>query len=328
MKRTAVMYHAELGVTNFIDAKTIGVGTITLPSETIFSSQLKVDTFFGIPRSVSPGGLAMDADRLLNVVKALDGDNNRAVQFMLNSGMSSSALEHEVPEKLFSTPGDPAEGISAVKAIKIANDQGIPIYMVDQSNMASVLPHLQIDLLAKMDIQNAVNTGKVVTVPKENISFNGWNGCGYIIINPDTGAGAYMISGGLSGALLILKFITWVIASIVSAITAIKYHFWHGALATILIGVMVVTIQKIIDASYSISFRDIALYITSVIAWTSVGGAFGPLISFGPAGWIALAMLILSVVLLDIVMTYAYIRKKEFNFIYANTPRLLIRGVV
>ncbi|MFH1672764.1 MAG: hypothetical protein ABIF87_05000, partial [Pseudomonadota bacterium] len=200
---TALMYHAELDVANFIAAKTIGVGANTLPSEAIFSSQLKVDTFFGIPRSVSSGGLAMDADRLLNVVKALDGDNNKAVQFMLNSGMNSSALEHEVPEKLFSTPDDPAEGISAVKALKIANDQGIPIYTINQSNMATVLPQLQIDHLAKMDIENAVNAGKVVTVSKETIDFNGWTGCGYIILNPDTGAGAYMISGGLSGGILL-----------------------------------------------------------------------------------------------------------------------------
>lgn len=33
-----------------------------------------------------------------------------------------------------------------------------------------------------------------------NISYKGWIGCGYIIINPENGAGAYMISGGSSGA--------------------------------------------------------------------------------------------------------------------------------
>ena len=32
-------------------------------------------------------------------------------------------------------------------------------------------------------------------------SFNGWVGCGYVITNPETGAGAYMISGGSSGGM-------------------------------------------------------------------------------------------------------------------------------
>jgi len=43
-----------------------------------------------------------------------------------------------------------------------------------------------------------------VTVSKTNITYNGWTGVGYIIIDPLTGAGAYMISGGMSGAHLIV----------------------------------------------------------------------------------------------------------------------------
>jgi hypothetical protein len=57
---------------------------------------------------------------------------------------------------------------------------------------------------SKTDIRNAVNAGKVVTVSKTNITYNGWTGCGYIIIDPDTGAGAYMISGGMSGGWLMI----------------------------------------------------------------------------------------------------------------------------
>lgn len=57
------------------------------------------------------------------------------------------------------------------------------------------------------DIQNAVSAGKAVTVSKTNITDNGWTGCGYIVINPETGAGAYMISGGLNGA-AVMTFMT------------------------------------------------------------------------------------------------------------------------
>ncbi|MBI5675884.1 MAG: transglutaminase domain-containing protein [Nitrospirae bacterium] len=206
---TALSYFAELDAMNYMQAKTMGVNIIRLPSENIFSFELAVATsFYDIPISVSAGGLAMDVDHNVHVVKALNGDNDKKKQFMLDSGMNSSALEHSVPEQIFSTPENPAQGISALKALKIANDQGIPIYTINKTNINTILPQLQIDADAKSDIRNAVNAGKEVTVSKTNISFNGWNGCGYIVIDPVTGAGAYMISGGMNGALIIIAIIT------------------------------------------------------------------------------------------------------------------------
>jgi hypothetical protein len=184
----------------------MGVLAIRLPSESIFSFELSVYSVFGIPLTVSLAGLAMDVDRQYSLVKALDGDKDRPKQFFLQSGINGSALEHSVPEQLWSTPTEPAYGISAVKALKIANDQGIPIYTINQTNIDTILPQLQIDEDAKTDIRNAVSAGKEVTVSKTNITYNGWTGCGYIIIDPDTGAGAYMISGGMSGGVLAMYF--------------------------------------------------------------------------------------------------------------------------
>ena len=212
---TAMAYHAELGTMNYITARTMNVNAITLPSETIFATKLRVLTLWGIPRWVQSGGLNMDADYLMQVVKPKDGNSDIARNYMLSSGMTSSALEHSVPEQLFSTPDSPAQGISTVKALKIANDQGIPIYTVNQQNIAITLPQLQINQQVKDDIVNAVNAGKVVTVSKTNISFNGWNGCGYIITNPETGAGAYMISGGTNGMYL---FILWASCFLLAAV--------------------------------------------------------------------------------------------------------------
>ena len=197
---TALAYHAELGTINDIAAKAMNVNAITLPSETIFATKLKVLMFFGLPRWVQPGGLNMDADYLIQVVKAKDGNNSTAKKYMIRSGLASSSLENGVPEQIFSTPSIPVEGISTVKALKLASIQGIPIYTINQSNLATTLPQLQVDQEVISDIQNAVNAGKVVTTSRTSITYNGWTGCGYIIINPETGAGAYMISSGLSGA--------------------------------------------------------------------------------------------------------------------------------
>lgn len=166
---------------------------------------------------MSSGGLAKDADRLLTLTKALNGDQAKPKQFFLSSGMNSSALEHSVPERLFSTPENPAQGISAVKALQFANEQGIPVYTINQTNINAVLPQLQVDADVKTDIQNAVNAGKEVTVSKTEITFNGWTGCGYVIIDPITGAGAYMISGGMNGGIMIVFALASSLLSLISS---------------------------------------------------------------------------------------------------------------
>jgi transglutaminase-like putative cysteine protease len=212
---TALAYYAQLDTMNYIQAKIMGIASARYPSEAIFSSDVSVSMFFGIPRSISPGGLVMDVDRNISANKALNGDEAKKVQYLLTTGTISSVFEHAVPEQFFSTPENKVEGISAIKALKIASDQGIPIYTVNQSNIANVLPQLQVDAHVKTDIQNAVNSGKVVTVSKTDVTFNGWTGCGYIIINPDTGEGAYMIGGGQNGAWI---FVLWAIITLAVAL--------------------------------------------------------------------------------------------------------------
>ncbi len=78
----------------------------------------------------------------------------------------------------------------------------MPIYSIDKTNIETVLPQLQIDTDVKSEIQNAVNAGKTVTIPESDIVFNDRAVSGYIILDPETGEGAYMISGGLNGAMV------------------------------------------------------------------------------------------------------------------------------
>lgn len=51
----------------------------------------------------------------------------------------------------------------------------------------------------KADVQNLVAAGRIVTVPERDIVVGDWQGAGYIAIDPATGAGGYIISGGLAG---------------------------------------------------------------------------------------------------------------------------------
>jgi hypothetical protein len=226
---TAMTYLAELDVFDFIQARTMDVIDIRFPSEAIFKTSLDVDSSFGVPMSAGVGSLAMDADRLLSMTKARDGDNAKKRQFMQMSGMNSSTLEHSVPEQLFSTPENPAEAVSAVKAIQIAASQGIPIYTITQGNMHVVLPQLQLSPIVIDDIQNALYAGNEVTVPKTNIDFHGVSIAGYIITNPLTGEGAYMISGGESGGyVLTYKYQFLMFLAILSYTTAIMAAIAKG----------------------------------------------------------------------------------------------------
>jgi len=81
----------------------MGVVWVRLPSESIFSLELKTQFLYGIPFTVNPNGLLMDVDRDVYVAKSLDGNDKKSQQFILASGMNGSSLEHSIAEKLFST---------------------------------------------------------------------------------------------------------------------------------------------------------------------------------------------------------------------------------
>jgi len=57
------------------------------------------------------------------------------------------------------------------------------------------------------EIRNALNAGKEVITHTDAVSVPGWSGAGYIITDPQTGAGAYKIAGGGNGGKLIYEAI-------------------------------------------------------------------------------------------------------------------------
>lgn len=186
-----------------------GVITARLPSEGLMTQEMRVNTLFGVPVSASAGGPSIDVDRDLNVILAKDGDTTKAQAYTVAHGMLSSGLEHGIFEQIYGK-----EGISAVKALSIANAQGIPIYQVTAANVNTVLPQLALSSAVKTNITNAVAAGKVVTVSQTEIRLQGWNGVGYIVSDPITGAAGYIISGGLAGgglAELVFNLLSWLI---------------------------------------------------------------------------------------------------------------------
>ncbi|MFT5592092.1 MAG: hypothetical protein ACI8SR_000449 [Oceanicoccus sp.] len=140
-------------------------------------------------------------------------------------GNRYSAMEHLVPEQMFSTEEVPAEGISAVKAIAIAGTQGQKIWTITQDNLDTALSAINLDRDTENEIRNSVNAGRVVTIHEQSINFNGWVGEGYIILDPETGAGAYKIAGGGNGAFVALGYIIGVLSFFMSLLDSYASSF-------------------------------------------------------------------------------------------------------
>jgi len=128
--------------------------------------------------------------------------------------MRNSAFEHQIPEQLFSTSTQPAEGVSTAKAFAVAMAQGQRIYTLTQTNAAQ-LANITIDEGSRVEIQTALNQGFEITVHQNPITVNGWTGSGYSILDPEYGVGAYKISGGGSGSFLQFAFMIALFAIVI-----------------------------------------------------------------------------------------------------------------
>ena len=197
---TIFSYFALNNVQDEIAAQSADIVTYRAPSYGLFRTDLTTSYWFGLPRDVNFSGLVMDVDLVTH--QTVDTQNNQDRWRQFNQAINSrySAMEHLVPEQMFSTEDNPAEGISAVKALAIASAEGQKIYTIDQSNLNTALNAIELEDHSEDEIRNAVLAGNIVTTHQYQINFNGWIGEGYSILDPDTGSGAYKIGGGANGS--------------------------------------------------------------------------------------------------------------------------------
>lgn len=113
-----------------------------------------------------------------------------------------AAMEHLLPEQMCSTKENSAHGISAVKALQLAAAEGQKIWTITRANLNQALAGLDLSLDEESDIRNAVLAGKEVTAHERPVNFHGRAAVGYTVLDPNTGAGAYLISSGESGGVL------------------------------------------------------------------------------------------------------------------------------
>ncbi|MFQ5814373.1 MAG: hypothetical protein ACE5I2_14445, partial [Anaerolineae bacterium] len=139
-------------------------------------------------------GMNVDVRRYVVSAASRTGERDLERAYVLTTGALASAAEHSVFQLL-----QQARSVSAVKLISEANNRGIPVFGIDATNVDLILPQLNVSSDVLNDVRNAVAAGKQVLIPQENVPLLNWNGVGYIILDPQTGAGAYLISGGIAG---------------------------------------------------------------------------------------------------------------------------------
>jgi hypothetical protein len=294
---TAIAYFAMLDGLDKVAQRQSHVISYRLPSFGTFEATLRTNYWFGIPRSVQPSGFVTDIDRSAVTAASKNNDQISARNFILAQGASASFMENGVPEMIYGTPNIPVNGVSAMKLLNVAAQNGIKIYHLTQSNVALILPSLSISNDVKIEITNAVAAGMEITLPAQNLTVGNWTGIGYVIYDPITGSGAYKLSGGLNGG--VLDALGWIITAIATQFSYNSHLLNLGKVLEDAIGAWTGI------AGYAIDFIDIAdkcqgeAFTDTIVLYTlAFEISLAVLFLLGPFFWLALlAGLILFMVI-------------------------------
>jgi transglutaminase-like putative cysteine protease len=202
-------------------ADSLGVRMLRLPSVGLFASPLNVSYLFGSPVSGVYVSRIMDVKHSL--IGAAGPDRAKVTEFVMQAGYRGSIMEAVAFDQF--EPDPVRKSISAVQLIADAVTVGIPIYHVTPANAATVIPLLSLDAAVMSDIRNGIAAGKTVLVPQRNLDRGTWRGVGYIVQDEETGAGAYLISGGAAGGGL-FECYPWLVPVLVIILIILIILIW------------------------------------------------------------------------------------------------------
>lgn len=247
-----------------------------------------VNHLFGLPQTLTTGGVEMDMESISVFTEEKNGKRDQKVNFLLQSGTLSSTLEYTVAQQMFVDDAHPSEAVSAVSALAKANAEGQRVYRITPANQTTIIPNIHHEPDVMQEIQSALSVGRHVITHTDAVSVPGWNGAGYIILDPETGDGAYRISNGTNGVFLIFL----VFLGIIGLFISILLIAFFTAAATIggavvafvaLVPLYVVSLLALMEAALQ-GGAPLAIGIITVL------GAFIPIIPAIVAGTITAAI--------------------------------------
>ena len=78
------------------------------------------------------------------------------------------------------------ESVSTISILAKTSEENIDILLLSKANLSTEIEKLNTDSTTRQSIINAVNSGKIGTVPAEEVTIGDWSGTGYIVTNPAT----------------------------------------------------------------------------------------------------------------------------------------------
>lgn len=187
-------YFAQVDIADAIARSMYDVHAGRSLSEGISGYEVKKISLYGQLVGISAGSLFIDVDTNKHYVVSLRGEKETEREYMLVTGMVSSLFESVVWEQLTGM-----ESVSTMSILGKAQEEDIEVLAISNRNLTESLGNLMAEEALKEEITAEVNSGKIIIIPQKEITINEWIGTGYMIIDPETGAGAYKISGGLNG---------------------------------------------------------------------------------------------------------------------------------
>ncbi|MCA3080819.1 MAG: transglutaminase domain-containing protein [Rhodocyclaceae bacterium] len=171
-----------------------------------------VKVFGLVTTAVKFPGLLMDVGHLRYVRASKTNNTDEWLRYNQARGNDASMLESDLPESMVSdkqfcnprwgqtTAGlaNCAQGVSATKALALAQISGQRVYSISQSNITQ-LSAIQTSTELRDQLRSAVQSGKDVRIHQTPVTVGNWVGHGYVISDPVTGAASYEISGGARG---------------------------------------------------------------------------------------------------------------------------------
>ncbi|MDE7422511.1 MAG: hypothetical protein K2N51_02270 [Lachnospiraceae bacterium] len=214
----AKAYFAQLDMYNAVISGQYNVTSTRDLSIGIVGFNINVVYTFNRPAELNEGGVFLDIGHDVHSVVSNDNNNKNEKTYMLQSGIYASAMEHGILEQVTGV-----ESVSTIKTFQYAVENNISFHAIAKENIATEISQLNVSEQIKQDIYTAVNTGKIVIIPEQEIEINQWSGIGYMVLDPDTFACGYMISGGLAGGAMtasqmIGEYIQYVVMGAVSIV--------------------------------------------------------------------------------------------------------------
>ncbi len=218
----------------------------------LFHSLAQPVLSWGVVRKVTFPGLNIDIGHVRNLTWAKDNNLQRWIAYNRVRGQFMSALEGAIPENFFNdaTKCNPvgtttpvsglstcSQGISSLRVLSLAAQAGQKIFTITaqvyQANPNIVNSSLSGQNQSTQDrVQQALDAGYEVTIHERPIAKDGWTGAAFLVIDPATGAGGYIIDGGSNGAFFAGVAIGFALAALVAGFLT------TGLLAAPLLGIL------------------------------------------------------------------------------------------